>query len=80
MNISFLLKKKRKEEISPRDSFVGNIFLNQDEKDKVVGLGQLTLFRRLFFLINVSNMQTILLLFIHLFIYKIVPSVLFHGT
>lgn len=57
MNISFLLKKKRKEEISPRDSFVGNIFLNQDEKDKVVGLDQLTLFRRLFFLINVSFIQ-----------------------
>lgn len=73
MNISFLLKKKKKEEISPRDSFVGNIFLNQDEKDKVVGLGQLTLFRRLFFLINVSFIQhadnsPIVYSFIYLFI------------
>lgn len=56
MNISFLLKKKERKK-SLRDSFVGNIFLNQDEKDKVVGLGQLTLFRRLFFLINVSFIQ-----------------------
>lgn len=44
-------------EISPRDPFVRNIFLNQDGKDKLVGLGQLTLFRCLFFLINVSFIQ-----------------------
>lgn len=67
----FSLKKRRKKEISPRDPFVRNIFSNQDRKDKVVGLGQLTLFRRLFFIINVPFIQdadnpSIIYLFIYL--------------
>ena len=68
----FSLKKRRKKEISPRDPFVRNIFSNQDRKDKVVGLGQLTLFR-LFIFYNQRSLhprcgQSLYYLFIYLFI------------